>query len=240
MKHLYLLPLLAALTAHAAEERLPYACDNGSRIDISFSTDADGRPQATLHFADEALILPQVPTASGTLYRRGEIRLRSQGDNALFEDGKGNLRRCTRGTTPPASNPPAPAAASSFIQIGGSVSYLAHATLPPDARRRTEIAFLLALGGFIVEGRIDLFVETRDEVIVVDFKSDAEQDASHHRAQLSLYRRAAAGLAPGKRVIVGLYWLRTGEIEWQAEDLSEATLLDLARRAAEALDNSSA
>ncbi len=114
------------------------------------------------------------------------------------------------------------------------------ASLPPDARPQTEIAFLLALGRFIVEGRIDLFVETRDEVIVVDFKSDAEPDAARHRAQLSLYRRAAAGLSPGKRVAVGLYWLRTGEIEWQAEDLSEAALLDLARRAAEALDNSSA
>jgi len=132
------------------------------------------------------------------------------------------------------------AAAQAVAMASGFIRSSFWASLPSDARPRTEIAFLLALGGFIVEGRIDLFVETRDEVIVVDFKSDAEQDASHHRAQLSLYRRAAAGLAPGKRVIVGLYWLRTGEIEWQAEDLSEATLLDLARRAAEALDNSSA
>ncbi len=114
------------------------------------------------------------------------------------------------------------------------------ASLPPSSQRRTEIAFLLALGGFIIEGRIDLFIETRDEVIVVDFKSDAERDASRHRAQLSLYRRAAAGLAPDKRVTVGLYWLRTGEFEWQDEDLPETTLLDLARRASEALDNAGA
>jgi ATP-dependent helicase/nuclease subunit A len=111
--------------------------------------------------------------------------------------------------------------------------------LPPDAPRRTETAFLLALRGFIVDGRIDLLVETQDEVIVVDFKTDARQNAARHRAQLSLYRRAASGLAPGKRVRVGLYWLRTGEIEWQSEDLSETALLELAGRAAKSLDNSS-
>ena len=81
----------------------------------------DGRPQAILHFADEALTLPQVPAASGTLYRQGEIRLHTKGDEAVFEDGKGNLRRCARGLTPPA--PPPSTAASSFVEIGGSIRY---------------------------------------------------------------------------------------------------------------------
>ena len=137
-----------------------------------------------------------------------------------------------------------PAASAAVAQAAAMASGFMRsafwAALPPDAQRRTETAFLLALGGRIVEGRIDLLVETPDEVIVVDFKTDAWQNAARHRAQLSLYRRAASGLAPGKHVRVGLYWLRIGEIEWQTEDLSEAALLELASRAAETLDNASA
>jgi len=129
-----LLPLLIPLCVFAGEQRIPYTCDNGSRIDISFSTNADGRPLASLHFADEAVILPQVPSASGARYRNGDIRLHTKDDDALLEDGKGNQRRCTRGTTPPAGAPVAsPAAASSFIDIAGRVTYLARIALPPDA-----------------------------------------------------------------------------------------------------------
>jgi putative lipoprotein len=129
---LLLLSLLFALPAQAAE-RQPYTCDNGSRLDISFAEDAEGRPQATLHFADEAMILPQVPAASGALYRKGDIRLHTRGDEAFFEDGKNNQRRCTRGNLPPAVAAVAQPATSSFIEIGGTVSYLARIALPPDA-----------------------------------------------------------------------------------------------------------
>ena len=48
MKIHYLLPLLFTLSVHAAEDRQPYVCDNGSRLDISFSADADGRLYETL------------------------------------------------------------------------------------------------------------------------------------------------------------------------------------------------
>ena len=134
MKLRYLLPLLFPLCAIASEERIPYACDNGSRLDISYSVDADGRAQATLHFADEAITLPQVPAASGALYRSGNIRLHTQDDNAVIEDAKGNLRRCARGTISPAGSQSTPSAASSsFIDVTGSVTYLARIALPPGA-----------------------------------------------------------------------------------------------------------
>ncbi|MCG2577064.1 YbaY family lipoprotein [Dechloromonas sp. XY25] len=137
MKIRYLLPLLCALSAHAAEDRQPYTCDNGNRLDISFTADADGRPQATLHFADETMVLPMVPSPAGTLYRRGDIRLHTQDDVAIFEDGKSNRRRCLHGNAPPpapaAARPAPPAAASSFIDISGSVTYPARIALPPDA-----------------------------------------------------------------------------------------------------------
>ncbi|MGB4064016.1 MAG: YbaY family lipoprotein [Azonexus sp.] len=136
-----LLALLVPLSALAGDERIAYTCDNGSRIDISFLADISGRPQATLHFADQAVVLPQVPAASGALYRSGAIRLATKGDDAIFEDGKNNLRRCSRGSVAPVMPQAAaqPAAASSFIDIAGSVSYLARIALPPNAILKIRI-----------------------------------------------------------------------------------------------------
>ena len=133
--------LLMPLCALAGDERVAYTCDNGSRIDISFSADISGRPQATLHFADEAVLLPQVPAASGALYRNGDIRLHTKGDDAIFEDGKGNLRRCARGAVAPVmpQAAPQPAASSSFIDIAGNVSYVARIALPTNAILKIRI-----------------------------------------------------------------------------------------------------
>ena len=127
---LAMLPALALpFCALAADERVAYTCDNASRIDISFSADSSGRPQATLHFA---------------LYRNGDIRLHTKGDDAIIEDGKSNLRRCSRGSVapvPPAAQSPsnAPQASSSFIDIAGNVRYLARITLPSNAILKIRI-----------------------------------------------------------------------------------------------------
>ena len=136
-----LLALLVPFCACAGDERIAYTCDNNSRIDISFLADISGRPQATLHFADDAVVLPQVPAASGALYRSGDIRLATKGDDAILEDGKGNLRRCSRGSVAPVMPQAAaqPAAASSFIDIAGSVSYLARIALPANAILKIRI-----------------------------------------------------------------------------------------------------
>lgn len=135
------LVLLFPLSAFAGDERLAYTCDNGSHMDISFSADISGRPSATLHFADAAVVLPQVPAASGALYRSGDIRLATKGDDAIFEDGKNNLRRCSRGSVAPVMPQAAaqPAATSSFIDIAGRVSYLARIALPPNAILKIRI-----------------------------------------------------------------------------------------------------
>lgn len=141
MNLLPLLALLVPLCAFASEERIVYTCDSNIRIDISFSADISGRPLATLHFADEAVVLPQVPAASGALYRSGDIRLATQGDEAILEDGKGNLRRCSRGSVAPVMPQAAaqPAATSSFIDIAGSVSTLARIALPANAILKIRI-----------------------------------------------------------------------------------------------------
>lgn len=137
MKRLFLPLLLLPLTALADDERLPYTCDNGSHLDIAFSTATDGRPQAMLYFADATLTLPQVPAASGATYRQDGIVLRTVAGDALFEDGKGNLRRCTPGHSAPA--PAIGALPSSFIDLTGSVAPRTPVALPADAMLTVRI-----------------------------------------------------------------------------------------------------
>lgn len=185
---LLLFPLLFALPVHAAAERQPYTCDNGSRLDISFAEDTEGRPQATLHFADEAMVLPQVPAASGALYRQGDIRLHTRGDEALFEDGKNNQRRCTRGTVPPATSTAAQPTTSSFLEIGGSVSYVARIALPPDAIliiRVLDTARAGAPARVLVEQRYEL----NGAQVPIPFSATIDRDLIGKKARLSVSAR---------------------------------------------------
>ena len=189
MKLAHLALLLLPLTALADGERLPYTCDNGSRIEISFSTHSDGRPQATLHFADEAITLPQVPAASGALYRNETLRLHTKEDRALFEDGKGNSRDCLRGSNPPpqAGNPP-PAAASSFIDITGSVSYLQRIALPPDAVLIIRIQDTARAGAralTLAEQRIEL----AGQQVPIAFQTTIDRDLIGKRARVTVSAR---------------------------------------------------
>lgn len=131
---LLLAPLLALpLSLHADSARHTYRCDNGSQLEISFSADSDGRPQATLHFADGELTLPQVPAIAGTRYRRDPVDLQTSDDDALFTDAQGNRRQCSRALP----------ALSSFIELGGNISYLSHTPLPA----RAELIILIQAHG---------------------------------------------------------------------------------------------
>lgn len=184
----YLLPfLLLPLTALAAGERLPYACDNGSRIDISFAPAGDGPPQATLHFSDSELTLPQVPAASGALYRADNIRLQTQGEEAIFDDGKGNTRRCTQGTTPP-PQATAPAATSSFLDIAGSITYRQRIALPPDAILIVRVQDVARPGGRarqLAEQRIEL----NGQQVPIPFAATVDRDLIGKKAQVTVSAR---------------------------------------------------
>ena len=80
------------------------------------------------------IVLPQVPAASGALYRADAISLHTKGDDALFDDGRNPLRRCTSGELPTSANVVQPPAASAnFVEFSGSVAYMARMALPPDA-----------------------------------------------------------------------------------------------------------
>ncbi|MBS1144134.1 MAG: hypothetical protein H6R14_1540 [Proteobacteria bacterium] len=182
-----LLLLCLPLLALANDDRVAYTCDNGSRIDISFSADFSGRPQATLHFADEAVVLPQVPAASGALYRQDDIRLHTKGDDAVFEDGKGNLRRCSRGAVPPRPTPTAqPAASSSFVDIAGTVSYLARIALPPHAILKIRIQ---SGSRILVEQRYEL----EGAQVPIPFSATVDRDLMGKKATATVSARIEAG-----------------------------------------------
>jgi len=184
----YLLPFLLLPLTALAGERLPYHCDNGSRIDISFTEAADGRPQATLHFSDGDLTLPQVPAASGALYRIDDIRLHTKGDDALFEDGKGNTRRCSQGTAPPPQASTTPPANSSFLDITGSVTYRQRIALPPDAVlivRVQDVSRADAPARQLAEQRIEL----DGRQVPIPFATTIDRDLVGKRARVTVSAR---------------------------------------------------
>ena len=192
----HLLPLLSLFfcaVVHAEVERIPYTCDDGSRFEAAFSTDTDGRPQASLQFAGRPLTLPQVPAASGALYRGEGVALHTKEDGALFDDGQGKLRRCTRSEAAPApitSRPPA--APGSFVDITGSVAYRARIALPPDAvlviriqdtSRADAPAFTLA------EQRIEL----AGLQVPIPFKMTVDRDLLRKNARITVAARIQRG-----------------------------------------------
>jgi putative lipoprotein len=183
---LLLLSLLFALPAQAAE-RQPYTCDNGSRLDISFAEDAEGRPQATLHFADEAMILPQVPAASGALYRKGDIRLHTR-RRGIFRRWQEQSAPLHARHLPPAVAAVAQPATSSFIEIGGTVSYLARIALPPDAIliiRVLDTARAGAPARVLVEQRYEL----NGAQVPIPFSATIDRDLIGKKARLSVNAR---------------------------------------------------
>lgn len=184
------LPLLAFLllppAALAEAERHSYACDNGSRLDISFDT-ADGRPQAVLHFADGDIALPQVPAASGALYRSAAVRLHTRGDEALFEDDKGNLRRCSRGDAPTPVSAAKPAAAGAFIDIAGSVDYRQRIALPPDAVLIVRIENTAP--GAVVRTLAEQRIELAGRQVPIPFKTTIDRDLIGPKARVAVTAR---------------------------------------------------
>ena len=197
MKFHHLPFLLLPLIAQAEGEKIPYTCDNGSRIEISFVTPADGRPQATLHFSDATLVLPQVPAASGNSYKQEGIGLHTKDDEAIFEDGKGNLRHCLRGEKPPASAA-STAATSSFIDITGSVSYLVRMALPRDAVLTLRVQDPLRPG---VQARTlaEQSIPLDGQQVPIAFQMLVDRDLLRKKARLTVSARIER---PGKVLFI--------------------------------------
>jgi putative lipoprotein len=187
-----LLPLLCLFffaLAHAQSGRVAYTCDDGSRIAAEFMTGGAGRPQATLFLEGRQITLPLVPAASGALYRDGDLRFHTKGPDALFEDGKSPTRRCTSGDAPhPAATAPAPNAPDSFVDITGSIAYLARIALPPDAVlivRVQDTARADAPALMLAEQRID----PGGRQVPIPFKLTVDRDLIGKNAQITVAAR---------------------------------------------------
>ena len=172
--------------AHAEGEPLTYSCDDGTRFDVAFSADSDGRPQASLRFAGREITLPQVVAASGASYRSGDVALHTKEEKALFSDGKSRLRSCILADSTPATAQPA--APSAFVDIGGSVTWQATSPLPPDAvlivriqdTSRTDAPALT-----LAEQRIGL----ADNPLPIPFKLTIDRDLIGKNAQITVAAR---------------------------------------------------
>jgi ATP-dependent helicase/nuclease subunit A len=73
----------------------------------------------------------------------------------------------------------------------------------PRALLRPEASFVIAVGDSVVRGKMDLVAELGDELVVVDYKTDAlgdgdpEDHAARYAVQRDLYALAAASAAAG-------------------------------------------
>jgi putative lipoprotein len=191
-----LLPLLSVFAlglAHAGNERITYKCDDGSAFQAEFMDGGDGRPQANVVMGIMKIVLPQVPAASGALYRADGISLHTKGDDALFDDGKASLRRCTSGELPTsASVVQPPAASANFVEFTGTVAHMARSALPPDAvlvirvqdtSRADAPAFTLA------EQRIEL----AGLQVPIPFKMTVDRDLLRKNARITVAARIQRG-----------------------------------------------
>jgi putative lipoprotein len=189
----YALPLLLLpISALATEPAVTYRCDDGSSLDVLFSTAADGRNQAMLTLGETTLTLPQVPAASGALYRANDNRLHTKGDEALFEDAKGKVRHCKQGETPPATATPTKPLISSFIDISGNVSYLQRIALPPDAVlivRIQDVSRADAPARILAEQRIEL----AGRQVPIAFQTTVDRDLIGKRARITAAARIERG-----------------------------------------------
>ena len=172
--------------AHAEGERLTYTCDDGTRFDVAFSADNDGRPQASLRFGGREFTLPQVIAASGASYKSGDIALHTKEDKALFSDGKSRLRSCQQANSTPAAAQPA--APSAFVDIGGSIDWKTSAPLPADAVliiRVQDTARADAPALTLAEQRIGL----AGNPLPIPFKLTVDRDLIGKNAQITVTAR---------------------------------------------------
>ena len=91
----------------------------------------------------------------------------------------------------------------------------------------SELAFLLNIGDLnnpvYINGQIDLLLEKKDELIIVDFKTDRFKLIEEYAVQLFLYRKAAEEIY-GKTARSFLFYLREGVATVVSDNFSESDI----------------
>lgn len=86
----------------------------------------------------------------------------------------------------------------------------------PASVIESEVAFTMRApeGGMILNGIIDMLIETPEAMLVIDFKTDASRSPERHARQLKLYTDAI-GSCTAKPVYGRIWYLREKEQEWR-------------------------
>jgi ATP-dependent exoDNAse (exonuclease V) beta subunit len=130
--------------------------------------------------------------------------------------------------------------AAAMVQAVGLAEGFLESPLWLDLKERgkpqLEKSFLLSVGGSLVDGRMDLFLESDEDVTILDFKSDSRTEPERYAVQLDIYRRAALGICGGKAVKAGIFWLRAKETTWLDESGDPGSLERLIEEAKNALE----
>ncbi len=106
------------------------------------------------------------------------------------------------------------------------------ARFPMPANAEHEFDFMFSVGDVVLRGQIDLWYEQDGELVLVDFKTDREEEPESYALQLRFYALALErylGRLPDRAV---LFYLRSGraveislslnDLKWAKETLSEA------------------
>lgn len=115
-----------------------------------------------------------------------------------------------------------------------SLDGLRDAFMASDWSRRSplalEVPFVIGLGRFCIRGRIDAVYRDGDDIVVVDWKTNAR--GSSDPLQLSIYRHAASARygVPIERVRACFFYVAQGRTEWHQPldvlGLLEASILE--------------
>lgn len=106
------------------------------------------------------------------------------------------------------------------------------ALFSPAARAEAPIAGFLTLADgrkLALSGQIDRYVETDEEILLVDFKTGHRPAAVPlgYQLQMAAYAALMAAAKKDKPVRCGLVWTRSGQIDWLAEGDLKAGLADI-------------
>lgn len=101
-------------------------------------------------------------------------------------------------------------------------------TFTPETLRHEVAVLSTDINGSVINGLIDLLVETPDGLWIIDHKSDTTDDRQtqfyHHLPQLRLYQQVLAKIRPDKLVAgVAINWIRYGEVMVLAKFFDEGT-----------------